>query len=41
MNAGKTIVRFLLAWIALLAAQMVAGMLIHVNARPCRTSSAG
>ena len=34
MNAIKTIVRFFLAWIALLAAQMVAGMLIHVNVPP-------
>jgi hypothetical protein len=32
MNAGKTIARFLLAWIALLAAQMLAGLVIHTNA---------
>jgi hypothetical protein len=31
MNAGKTVVQFFLAWIALLAAQMVAGMLIHTS----------
>ena len=31
MNAGKTIVQFFLAWIALTAAQMVAGMLIHTS----------
>ena len=31
MNAGKTVVQFFLAWIALLAAQMVAGILIHTN----------
>ena len=34
MNAGKTILRFILAWIAMLAAQMLAGMLIHVNNPP-------
>ncbi len=31
MNTAKTIVRFFLAWIALLVAQMVAGILVHVN----------
>jgi hypothetical protein len=31
MKSGKTIVQFLLAWIALLAAQIVAGMLIHTS----------
>jgi len=31
MNAGKTVVQFFLAWIALLAGQMVAGMLIHTS----------
>jgi hypothetical protein len=31
MNSGKTILQFFLAWIALLAAQMVAGMLIHTS----------
>ncbi len=34
MNAPKTIVRLILAWIALLAAQMAAGMMIHVNHPP-------
>lgn len=32
MNAPKTIVRLALAWIALAAAQMGVGMLVHVNA---------
>jgi hypothetical protein len=32
MNAGKTIVQFILAWIALTVAQMVAGILIHTTA---------
>ena len=31
MKSGKTIVQFFLAWIALLAAQIVAGMLIHTS----------
>ena len=31
MNTPKLIVRLILAWIALLAAQMAAGMMIHVN----------
>jgi len=32
MNSFKIVVRMILAWIALLAAQMVAGMFIHVDA---------
>jgi len=31
MNTGKTTIQFILAWIALLAAQIVAGMLIHTS----------
>ena len=31
MNVSQSIVRLFLAWIALLAAQMVAGMVIHVT----------
>jgi hypothetical protein len=34
MIAGKQFVRFVLAWIALVAAQAVAGMLIHLNYTP-------
>jgi hypothetical protein len=34
MNTGKIIARLLLAWIALSAAQVVSGMLIHVNTPP-------
>lgn len=34
MNSMKIVVRLVLAWIALLAAQVVAGMFIHVNAQP-------
>jgi hypothetical protein len=34
MNTGKTILRYVLAWIALLAAQMAAGMVIHVSSPP-------
>src|ERR1035441_3147697 len=34
MNANKTIIRFILGWIALSASQMLAGMLIHVNTPP-------
>jgi hypothetical protein len=34
MNAAKIIARMVLAWIALLAAQIGAGMLVHINAPP-------
>ena len=34
MTAGKLIVRMVLAWIALVAAQAIAGMLIHLNYTP-------
>jgi hypothetical protein len=34
MIAGKQIVRFVLAWIALVVAQAVSGMLIHLNYTP-------
>ncbi len=34
MTAGKLVVRFVLAWIALIAAQMVAGMVIQLNYPP-------
>jgi len=34
MTAGKLVVRFVLAWIALIAGQVVAGMLIHLNYPP-------
>jgi hypothetical protein len=32
MNTGKLIARFFLGWIALAAAQMLAGVMVHVNA---------
>lgn len=34
MNIGKWAIRLFLGWVALVAAQMVAGMVIHMNAPP-------